>query len=556
MNKFLIVLVVIAIFLGCKREESDIVMVENNNVPYFDWNAANIYFLMTDRFNNGDTSNDSIIDRSEDTATLRGFEGGDFAGIQQKIEENYFTDLGINAIWLTPIFEQVHGGVDEGTGFTYAYHGYWIKDWTAVEPAYGTIEEFKELVKTAHSKNIRILLDIVINHTGPVTVQDPQWPDKWVRTGPTCTYKNQETAVSCTLTNNLPDIRTNSKEEVELPQILIDKWTQEGRYEKEKRELESFFTKTNLAKTPVNYIIKWVTDYARETGVDGFRIDTVKHVEESVWTTFIEQSKIAFQEWKNNHPEEVLHDDEFYIVGELYGYYAESGRSYAFNENLVDYFDSGFDAMINFGFKGKAANNYSSLFKTYGIIKDSLKIEQSSDPVAFMNYISSHDDGQPFDAAREKTIESGTKLLLTPGISQVYYGDETARKLMADGAIGDANLRTTMNWDTIDTATLKHWQLLGRFRRDHPAVGAGQNYDLSYNNSGYLEARIYEKDRYRDDVIIGVGMTDGKTTIDVSKIFKNRKRLLNTYSGETVDINNGQVTTTVINGILLLEPAI
>ncbi|GAK93395.1 periplasmic alpha-amylase [Nonlabens ulvanivorans] len=116
------------------------------------------------------------------------------------------------------------------------------------------------------------MLDVVINHTGPVTDMDPVWPADWVRTGPACTYQDQETAVSCTLTNNLPDIRTDSKEEVELPEHLVQKWKQEGRLEVELKELDDFFNRTGLPRTPVNYIIKWVTDYARETGVDGFRL--------------------------------------------------------------------------------------------------------------------------------------------------------------------------------------------------------------------------------------------------------------------------------------------
>ena len=86
---------------------------------------------MTDRFNNGDTSNDINFERNKETGILRGFEGGDIIGITQKIEDGYFNKLGINAIWFTPIVEQIHGSVDEGTGNSYGYHGYWAKDWTA-----------------------------------------------------------------------------------------------------------------------------------------------------------------------------------------------------------------------------------------------------------------------------------------------------------------------------------------------------------------------------------------------------------------------------------------
>jgi alpha-amylase len=552
MRKYLILILTITAVIGCDNRNADQESIEKQET-IFDWDAANVYFLLTDRFYNGDASNDTIIKREQETATLRGFEGGDFAGITQKLKEGYFTDLGINAIWLTPIFEQVQGGVDEGTGYTYAYHGYWARDWTAVEPSYGTLEEFEQLVQTAHDLDIRILLDIVINHTGPVTEQDSQWPDDWVRTGPVCTYQDQETAMTCTLTNNLPDIRTDSDTPVELPTFLIEKWKEEGRYQQEITELDEFFQASGLARTPANYLIKWVTDYARETGVDGFRIDTVKHVEEDVWTTFVEQSRIAYKQWKENHPEQVFHDDEFFIVGELYGYYAAGGREYGFSDVSVDYFDSGYDAMINFGFKEHAQTDYQGLFEMYDRMKDSLQTQKVSDPVSFMNYLSSHDDGQPFDPLRDKTMEAGTKLLLASGISQIYYGDETARMLQADGATGDANLRTNMNWDNIDQETLEHYQLLGTFRRDHPAVGAGNHINLAHQGAGTLAARFYRRDHGDDTVIIGAGLTDGMLKIDVSKVFDNASQIRNSYTGKLLDVENGSVEATVTNGVVLLE---
>jgi len=173
------------------------------------WKNATIYFLLTDRFYNGDKKNDSPFNRKKDGAVLRNFEGGDLKGITLKIKEGYFDKLGVNAIWMTPIIEQIHGSTDEGTGKTYAYHGYWAKDWTRLDPNFGTEADFAELIETAHQHGIRILMDVVVNHTGPVTEIDQQWPDSWVRTGPTCQYKDFASTVSCTLVENLPDIKTN-----------------------------------------------------------------------------------------------------------------------------------------------------------------------------------------------------------------------------------------------------------------------------------------------------------------------------------------------------------
>ena len=143
----------------------------------FVWESANVYFLLIDRFKNGDKTNDLTYNRNKSTAKLRGFEGGDIRGVIQKLDEGYFEKLGINAIWMTPVVEQIHDGVDEGTGFTYGFHGYWARDWTALDPSFGTKNDLAELVQKAHAKGIRILLDAVINHTGPVTAEDSAYPN-------------------------------------------------------------------------------------------------------------------------------------------------------------------------------------------------------------------------------------------------------------------------------------------------------------------------------------------------------------------------------------------
>lgn len=167
MKKVIISLFAFLFVFSCAQNSNKETVSSNQETPFV-WEGANLYFLLTDRFNNGDTTNDVNFNRAKETGKLRGFEGGDIKGITQKINEGYFTDLGINAIWMTPIVEQIHGGTNEGTGTTYGFHGYWTKDWTAIDPNFGTKEDLKILVETAHSKGIRVLFDAVINHTGPV----------------------------------------------------------------------------------------------------------------------------------------------------------------------------------------------------------------------------------------------------------------------------------------------------------------------------------------------------------------------------------------------------
>ncbi|PZX92392.1 alpha-amlyase [Flavobacterium aquariorum] len=533
-----------------KKESKINSNVKTEKTPFV-WEGANLYFLMTDRFNNGNKSNDVNYNRTKTTGKLRGFEGGDIKGITQKVDEGYFTKLGINVIWFTPVVEQIHDGVDEGTGLSYGFHGYWARDWTALDPNFGTKKELAELVKKAHAKGIRIMLDGVINHTGPVTEVDTVWPEGWVRTGPQCQYNNFENTTACTLVANLPDVKTESKEEVALPPFLVEKWKAEGRYDKEVASLDAFFKRTGYPRTPKYYIIKWLTDYITEFGIDGYRADTVKHTDESVWADFKTQCDYSFADWKKKNPTQVLDNNPFYTIAEVYNYNISNGQLFDFGDKKVNYYENGFTGMINFEFKSDAQKDYATLFSKYSNLLNNQLKEYS-----VLNYLSSHDDGGPFDANRQKSFESGTKLLLTPGISQVYYGDESARSLVVEGTQGDATLRSFMNWDAIknDANTQKvqsHWQKLGQFRRNHPAVGAGVNVEISAKP--YVCSRTFSRGKYSDTVVIGLDLTKGKKGIPVGAAFKEGAKVRDSYSGKMGTVANGKVVIDSEFDIVLLE---
>jgi alpha-amylase len=514
----------------CKQEQVEIVTID---AP-FDWSKATIYFLLTDRFNNGDITNDFKHPDGASPAALRGFMGGDIKGITQKIEEGYFTDLGVDAIWTTPVVQNIDGGVDEGTGMSYGFHGYWTKDWTMLDPRVGTIEDYKSMIKSAHAKGIRVIMDIVINHTGPVTTEDQKWPDNWVRTGPRCVYTDSKSTINCTLVDNLPDILTESSSEVTLPPSLVEKWKQEGRYEEEVSELDAFFAETGLPKTPANYIIKWLCDYIEELGLDGFRLDTVKHVEEDIWTTLIDQAKKAFKRWKDKNPAEVLDNNEFFTMGEVYNYNIEGGIDYDFGDRKANYFDTGMASLINFGFKYTATSWYDTVFTKYHNICNEKHPEQW-----VANYLSSHDDGDPFDKNRQKGFEAANKLLLSPGIAQIYYGDETNRDINAQ-ASGDAKLRSFMNWEELTSNKAKqdmlnHWQKLGQFRRKHNAVTKGTLEVLS--SKPYADLRSSEN----NTVVIGLEQSVGQKSINVSNFLSNGTELIDEYSGQKVKVDKGLI---------------
>ena len=539
---------------SCSRVAGD--GATGDGVPFL-WENANIYFLLTDRFCNGDPDNDLNFGRTDETGPMRGFMGGDLAGVTSRIESGYFDSLGITAIWTTPWFEQIHGSTDEGTGVTYGYHGYWTSDWTSLDPNFGTEEELARMITTAHEHGIRIVMDVVINHTGPVTGMDPAWPADWVRTGPPCRFRDYESTVNCTLVENLPDIRTGSDEPVELPPVLLDKWEREGRLQQELAELDAFFERTGYPRSPRYYIIKWLTDLVREHGIDGYRLDTAKHVEEGVWKELHGEAEKAFGNWKDQHPGQVLDDNGFYMVGEVYNYGISSGRMFNFGDTTVDFYAESIHSLINFEFKHNATGDYEELFSSYSRI-----LETTLKGHGVLNYLTSHDDGAPFDSERAKPLEAGTRLLLSPGACQVYYGDESCRELILPGTVGDATLRGPMNWKEIDKnisrngypvrEVISHYGRLGRFRREHPAVGAGKHQMIS--REPYLFSRNYRDVRFEDKVVVGLDLERGSKRVPVKGIFEDGSTLFDYYSGQYARVEEGHVTIDTDHTMLLLGP--
>jgi alpha-amylase len=513
------------------------------------WNSATVYFLLIDRFHNGNTSNDRALGRAQDGAVLRSFEGGDLAGVLQKIEEGYFDSLGVSAIWMTPFVEQIHAGVDEGTGKTYGYHGYWTRDWTTVDRAFGTSEDLRAVVDAAHRHGIRVLMDAVINHSGPPTELDPAWPGEWVRRGPNCSYKSYSTTVDCTLVATLPDLRTDGDAPAELPPALLEKWTHEGRREEELEELDAFFRRTGYPRAPRYYLIKWLTDWVREFGFDGYRIDTAKHFEPAVSAELKREAADALTSWRRDRSRGEVGSLPFYMVGEVYGWEVTQGRSYDFGDRTVDFFSHGYDALINFGFKSDTAS-LDNLFTQYSRTINGGPLRG----VSMLNYLSSHDDGSPYDRERKDPFGAGTRLLLAPGGAQIYYGDELARPLTVPGAEGDANLRSFMNWGDMrresTAAVLEHWRKLGRFRRAHPAVGAGVH--RTHQSRPYIFSRVLNSSGKTDRVLVATEQGNGAKTVPVFRVFPDGTQLVDAYSGSDGIVRNGAVSLTTGSGLVLL----
>ena len=238
------------------------------------------------------------------------------------------------------------------------------------------------------------------------------------------------------------------------------------------------------------------------------------------------------------------------MVGEIYFYDVTSGRYYDFGDKNVDYFVDSFDALINFNLRSSADRTYEEVFSTYSeILQNDLK------GFSTLSYMSSHDDGGPFDKERAKPFETANRLLLAPGASQVYYGDELARSLIIDGTNGDATLRSFMNWEDINNPetkkVLEHWQKLGRFRRDHLAVGAGVHEMIS--EAPYTFLRRTGDGLQNDTVVVGLDLEPGTKTIQVGNAFEDGVKIRDAYSGTNSEVQNGSVTINSEFDVVLLE---
>ncbi len=575
------------------KEDTDVSAIAGSVVENdgFTWDNATVYFLLTDRFKNGNTSNDHSYGRTldKDGKPISGwdtapgtFHGGDFAGITQAIEEGYFNDLGVNALWISAPYEQTHGYCDSGAGHFahYSYHGYYVLDYTETDANFGTPEEFETLVDTAHEHGLRVIMDIVMNHCGYNTVADMEefgfgtlldgatdfkyvienvsdfnkhidyqtsaedwgkwWGPDWIRSGlPGYTEGGGSNELMSLA--GLPDFKTEQTTPVSIPEVLKTKWTKEGTYNEK-------IAKYGSSNTVTGYLTSWLAEWVRKYGVDGFRCDTAKHVEKSSWKQLKTACVDALAEWRQNNPDKPGADwqQDFWMTGEAWD------KGVGYDEY---YTQGGFDSMINFETWGAgvlASSRVAGLYQGYA---DAINTKEDFNVLSF---ISSH-DALLTRGDTNTMIYTGSAFLLTPGGVQIYYGDESNRPmfdgLAFDGAGGSGHsLRSDMNWDSLDQTVLAHWQKVGQFRKDHVAVGAGSNIKLSATN-GVAFARTYDKNGVSDKVAAVIAASsNADITIDVSSIWSDGQLLMNAYDQSSAIVTDGKVTfNSGENGTILIQ---
>lgn len=424
-----------------------------------------MYFLMVDRFNNGTTANDRKVDDPEILPKANYF-GGDLVGVTQKIKDGYFTSLGINTIWLSPITQNPLGAwglyPNPRTKFS-GYHGYWPVSLTKIDFRYGTDGDLRELIDEAHSRNMNVILDYVANHIHvehPLYKQHPDW----------------------TTSLYLPDGSLNTER---WDEYRLTTW------------FDVFLPTLDLQRPEVyepmtDTALYWLTNFQ----LDGFRHDATKHIHENFWRRLTQKIKLK------------VSDRSIYQIGETYGsrelvasYIGSGMLDSQFDFNIYDASVAAF-ARSNYPFSSLNSSLLES-FSYFGWNNLMGYISGNQDRGRFISYAGgalrfdedakkagwTRDIGVGDTSAYSKLCMLNAFNLTIPGVPTIYYGDEFG---MPGG--NDPDNRRMMKFDNlspIENRTLDVVKKLVNLRRNTMALNYGNFETLLADSTQYAYARTY-----------------------------------------------------------------
>ena len=348
----------------------------------FDWDEAVIYFAVTDRFFDGDAGNNDAYGVGDYNIGEKGgssYHGGDFAGLNQKLD--YLKDLGVNTIWITPIVENITEDQhdNETDTATYGYHGYWASDFTKLNKHLGNEQQFKALLDAAHSKGMKIMVDVVLNHAG---------------------YGREDHFNSI-----LTDADGNS---ISMIRDSSNTISGDDKYDS-LSDLPDFVTEN---KAVTDQLVAWQTEWMSKYNIDYYRVDTVKHVETTTWAAF-----------KNSLTKV---NPDFKMIGEY------SGAGYANNAGELG--TGTMDALLDFDF-----NDFAQNFVTGNISSVENSLQKRNNAInntsVMGSFLSSHDeDTLQYKLVNESKISeeeaynlmkvAATLQITAKGQPVLYYGEE------------------------------------------------------------------------------------------------------------------------------------
>ncbi len=490
------------------RTSTNVTVTERNKKDGdFDWDEAVIYFAVTDRFFDGNTSNNDAYGVKDYNTGDKGgssYHGGDFAGLTQKLD--YLKDLGVNTIWITPIVENITSDqhdADTDTA-TYGYHGYWASDFTKLNKHLGTEEEFAALIDAAHSRGMKLMVDVVLNHAGYGT-------EKYF--------------------NNILEGADGKK----IKMLRDSSNTVSGDDKQDAlSDLPDFVTEDAEVR---NQLIKWQTDWMEKYKIDYYRVDTVKHVDSTTWSAF-----------KNSLTKV---NPDFKMIGEY------SGAGYA---NTAGELGTGsMDALLDFDFNDFAKDFVGGKIST--VENSLLKRNAALNNTATMgNFLNNHDDdtlqellvkksGLSAEEAYNLMKVAATLQITAKGQPVIYYGDELGQAGANDWPY--QTNRRDFDWTELEAqktnsnSIYNHYKTMLSIRNAYTDVFArgSRTSILSSDEDGYdVIARSY------GDTTLYVGMNINKkaTEVTIPVSAEAGSKMENLYDGNEYTVSADKTVTVSI----------
>ncbi len=490
------------------RTSTNVTVTERNKKDGdFDWDEAVIYFAVTDRFFDGDTSNNDAYGVGDyDTSDKGGssYHGGDFTGLTQKLD--YLKDLGVNTIWITPIVENITDDQhDAKTDMeTYGYHGYWASDFTKLNKHLGTKEEFAALLDAAHSRGMKLMVDVVLNHAGYDT-------------------ENYFNSILKDKDGNAIKMLRDSSNTVSGDDKLAPL-----------SDLPDFVTEDSEVR---NQLIKWQTDWMDEFDIDYYRVDTVKHVDSTTWSAF-----------KNSLTKV---NPDFKMIGEY------SGAGYA---NTAGELGTGsMDALLDFDFNdfakdfvgGKISTVENSLLKRNGVLNNTATMG---------NFLNSHDeDTLQYKLVKESKFSeeeaynlmkvAATLQITAKGQPVIYYGDELGQAGANDWP--NQTNRRDFDWKELEAqkadnnSIYKHYKTMLSIRNAYTDVftRGSRNVVASSDEEGYdVVSRSYGG----TTLYVGMNIKDAAKEVKVPVNANAGDTVKNLYDGKTYTVSSDKTVTVSI----------
>lgn len=456
---------------------------ESKNVP---WDEEIIYMVMTDRFFDGDPTNNNPdnIEGSFDKDHLEAYHGGDIKGLIDKVP--YLKDLGIRTLWITPIVKNIDTNMmaDKG-GKQYGYHGYWASDFTKIDPHLGTEEDLKNLIDLLHENGIKLMVDVVINHSGYGT-------------------------------KNLGDFAGMHREE-----------SGAGDVQSELAGLPDFLTEDkNVRDKIINWQVDWLRKLKTDKGntIDYFRVDTVKHVDIDTMKDF----KAAALKGK----------PDFKMIGENFGASVFKDGGYLDSSMMDSLLDFEFKELAKNFVSGKISETEAKLVKRNQAISEEREMGQflsSHDENGFLKVRLSDDVG--------KFLVASSLQLTAKGQPVIYYGEEigqSGKKDNFDKGIFSEN-RYDLAWDKIENnEILNHYKKMISIRNAFPEIFAKGGRENLYMDDGVsVFQRTYEDEK----VIVGLNTSDEAKEISFDSNIEGK--IVDLYGNVKINNKGDKISLTI-----------